>query len=166
MIEVDIASWINDPVKKRFLAKIKTPLTDEACWEWAGSKSGSNKYGYIMLGSKNTRAHRIMLHWTSAFDLKSKLEAAHKCDVPSCVNPNHLFLATHSENIKDCASKGRHNFNHGKRIIKTHCRNGHEYSENNTKLHKRLGRVCLVCRQEQRARYNIFRKKRRLNDKR
>jgi hypothetical protein len=38
------------------------------------------------------------------------MEVAHRCDVPACVNPEHLFLASHLENMQDCAKKMRNKY--------------------------------------------------------
>ena len=63
----------------------------------------------------------------------------HHCDNPSCVNPEHLFEATHHENILDMVAKGRQNMQ-----LKTHCRQGHLYDEANTRVY-RGSRYCRKC---------------------
>jgi hypothetical protein len=74
------------------------------CWVWIRHPT---KEWYIN-GYKrgNIRAHR--LSWIIHFDeIKDNLLVLHKCDNPSCVNPEHLFLGTHKDNSKDMVSKGR-----------------------------------------------------------
>lgn len=64
----------------------------------------------------------------------------HKCDVRSCVNPDHLFLGTPKDNALDMVQKKRH------RADKiTHCPEGHPYSGENLWTSKAGGRLCLIC---------------------
>jgi hypothetical protein len=77
------------------------------CWEWQAAKYG-NGYGVAMRrgGRKTTGAHRISyVLFNGEFD--KRLSVLHKCDNPPCINPAHLFLGTHSENMRDMAEKGR-----------------------------------------------------------
>jgi len=101
---------------QRFWAKVdKLPdriwrwrdeIITSGCWEWRGA--GDNRgYGqYTYLGSKY-KAHRfswMLKHKT----IQDGLWVLHKCDNKCCVNPDHLFLGTASDNMQDCLSKGRH----------------------------------------------------------
>jgi len=82
------------------------PVTESGCWLWVGTVSGSNSYGYISSGGKNKRAHRISYELFNG-EIDDGLSVMHKCDCPSCVNPDHLVLGTHQDNMSDSASKGR-----------------------------------------------------------
>ena len=74
------------------------------CWEWTGSKS---KAGYGLFSyNKIKLSHRISYYLTYG-EFDKKLFVCHKCDNPSCVNPEHLFLGTAKDNFEDMISKGR-----------------------------------------------------------
>jgi hypothetical protein len=93
--------------------KYYTPT--EGCWIWFGAK---NRKGYgqlgITVGSKKTtaRAHRIAYEKYIGSIPKGVL-VLHKCDVPACVNPEHLFLGTDKDNAIDRNAKKRNRSNKG-----------------------------------------------------
>ncbi|MES2409010.1 MAG: HNH endonuclease signature motif containing protein [Patescibacteria group bacterium] len=80
------------------------------CWNWIGAKNGSN-YGQMgMINSekkfKTMLAHRIS-YQEFIGEIPCGLFICHKCDNPSCVNPEHLFCGSHQDNIDDRERKGR-----------------------------------------------------------
>lgn len=78
------------------------------CWVWRGlvTKDG---YGRISIYGKTVLTHR--LSWVLHFgEIPKELGVLHKCDNPSCVNPDHLFLGTFQENMRDKINKKRHTF--------------------------------------------------------
>jgi len=75
-----------------------------SCWIWEGSRN-ENGYGMFSLNECQT-THRIS--WTLKFGKIPKGKwILHKCDNPPCVNPDHLFIGTHTDNMKDMSKKGR-----------------------------------------------------------
>lgn len=76
------------------------------CWVWTKDKYNYG-YGKISIGEgKQMRAHRFM--YIKEFgDIPESMNVLHKCDNPSCVNPNHLYLGTQKDNVVDMMSKNR-----------------------------------------------------------
>lgn len=85
------------------------------CWNWVGSKRRG--YGRFMFRDKIIGTHRIsyIIH---KGEIPKGMLICHKCDNPSCVNPDHLFLGTHKDNAHDCVIKGRKWLNHNNTISK------------------------------------------------
>ncbi len=91
------------PVAERLWAKVEK--TDQ-CWVWLGSVR-SWGYGQINVGQNRTvHAHRLAYELCVG-PIPEGLCVLHKCDVPRCVRPDHLFLGTRVDNQKDMARKGR-----------------------------------------------------------
>ena len=93
-------------IRDRFFAKVEKT---ESCWVWTGSRLRG--YGQFWLNGKLHIAHRVswVLH---VGPIAFGLHALHKCDNPSCVNPDHLFLGTAKTNVHDMMDKGRHRNQH------------------------------------------------------
>lgn len=75
------------------------------CWEWTASRTRDG-YGKVKSKQKVYATHRLAYIFTHG-SIPDGLCVLHKCDNPVCVNPEHLFLGTHSDNMQDCVRKGR-----------------------------------------------------------
>lgn len=75
------------------------------CWEWVGTKQ-ANGYGSTRMYGAPTPAHRASF-FAFSLDQAEGMDVCHKCDNRSCVNPSHLYKATHAQNMKDMSAKGR-----------------------------------------------------------
>jgi len=90
----------------RFWGKVKIANPDE-CWIWNAGKTGSGtKYGCFSFRKGVYKANRIAYYFKYRVD-PFPLDVLHKCDNTLCVNPNHLFLGTQVDNMKDMKAKGR-----------------------------------------------------------
>ena len=114
--------------------------TDE-CWMWTADKS--KRYGRLLVNGKRVAAH--VFSWTLHRGSASSMCVLHKCDVPKCVRPDHLFLGTQADNVADMIAKGR-----AWSVNKTHCIRGHPLSGDNLRRTKggnsyHSQRVCRTC---------------------
>ena len=99
--------------KERLLDGIEI-ITESGCWIWMKAVSPAG-YGKISYLGKNRIAHRVS-YMEFIGGIPGDLCALHRCDTPSCINPNHLFLGTKGDNNRDAMRKGR-------------CRSGSYYRE-------------------------------------
>lgn len=120
------------------------------CWLWTGAVDGGG-YGRIRVSNKSRLAHRVI--YEALHGPQPGLEVCHRCDVPSCVNPAHLFAGTHRENVIDASLKER--LHHQR---KTACPQGHTYDVHHAgNARNSAARGCRRCRAEQRRAYEARR---------
>lgn len=111
------------------------------CWEWLGSTQKG--YARLEWKGKNEAGSRVafMLQYGPIPEGKHVL---HDCDNPLCINPDHLRLGTHADNMRDISKHGRH-----WQANKTHCKQGHPFDAANTRFRYRdgvaAGRNCRAC---------------------
>lgn len=74
------------------------------CWLWTGDQT-TNGYGRVEFKKKRIRAHRFSYE-TFKGNIEDGLLVCHSCDVKLCVNPEHLWLGTHQDNMEDAYKKG------------------------------------------------------------
>lgn len=89
---------------ERFESKCE-PIPVTGCVIWLGHV-GHSGHGQVFFNGKLERTHRVA--WIKANgDIPEGVSVLHKCDVASCVNPNHLFLGTQKDNMSDMRLKNR-----------------------------------------------------------
>lgn len=96
------APW-SSPLERFWENVFPEPMS--GCWLWAGSWN-SDDYGQIMVNREYHRAHVLsfVIHFGQ---VAPGLMVLHRCDVPPCVNPGHLYAGTNIDNMRDMVSRGR-----------------------------------------------------------
>lgn len=123
------------------------PEPNSGCWLWL---RGVNSGGYASQWWKGRqwRASHLAL-MAVGVDLPVKtgrgpgaLQVLHRCDNTYCVNPDHLFVGTVADNMRDSIAKGRKPY-----LLKEFCKHGHLLSGDNLYIHPSTGkRFCRSCR--------------------
>lgn len=113
--------YLTDAEATRFWAKVSKdgqtmPHMESPCWMWLGAKSSAG-YGQMVLRGKVSYAHRISFEMSNG--LLGDLHCCHHCDNPTCVNPDHLWAGTNTDNVRDCIAKGR-NLSGDRNTSRTH----------------------------------------------
>lgn len=85
--------------------KYATTVPEAGCWLWAGPRTVSG-YGVARANASSVRAHRLSWQIHKG-PIPTGAVVCHKCDTPLCVNPDHLFLGSQAENVRDRDLKGR-----------------------------------------------------------
>jgi len=87
---------------QRFWDKVEK---SDDCWNWKGARF-NHGYGQFWNGRRPVVAHRYSWELHNG-PIPDGLHCLHVCDTPDCVNPSHLFLGTHQDNMTDMVNKGR-----------------------------------------------------------
>ena len=131
------------------------PCPNTGCWWWSGSVNGPLGYGQIRDNRDGVRKLRRASHVAleiAGRTLPDGLEACHTCDNPECVNPDHLFPGTHTENMRDALQKGRLTFPplRDKRWKEpgARCIHGHEITVKTIRILPSGDSYCVICRRK------------------
>ena len=91
-------------IEQRFWDKV--PMREDGkCWLWHGAKDIKG-YGVLRIGDMLIKAHRYAYQYVNG-NISECEFVCHTCDNPSCVNPSHLWVGTHYDNMDDKIAKGR-----------------------------------------------------------
>ncbi len=116
--------------------KILSRLVVGDCWRWTGATSMG--YGYISADGRNQPVHRV-LYEVLVGPVPADMVCDHLCRTRDCVNPDHIRIVSHAENI---AAGSRQKVQRAQ----THCKHGHEYTDENTYVRADRGtRQCKTC---------------------
>ena len=125
---------------EKFWNRVEKRQANE-CWLWIGPQNGLG-YGKFRVPGNRHYAHRFSYELKNG-PIPAGLFVLHHCDNPACVNPEHLFLGTQRDNIRDAMSKGRKYT----QPRATHCKRGHAFTPENTWRGMKDGRAYQRCRE-------------------
>lgn len=96
------------PSDKELFDSLTHKRGEDDCWEWLGAanREGYGEFPISMWPLKNKKATHVALLFSGVI-VPEGMFACHHCDNPPCVNPKHLFVGTHQDNMDDMRKKGR-----------------------------------------------------------
>ncbi|QJB21854.1 endonuclease [Xanthomonas phage FoX2] len=94
------------PAYERMMDRVET-IPECGCWIFTGAWDGGG-YGQVSTkrGSSPAKSHRLSYEENNG-KIPDGFEVCHRCDTPACVNPEHLFIGSRTDNMRDCSKKGR-----------------------------------------------------------
>lgn len=116
-------------VKERLLKHIN--ITNTGCWEWAACTHRTG-YGKVNVDHKTSLAHRVS-YQEFIGPIPEGLDIDHLCRNRKCINPDHLEPVTRRENLARGAGQ-----------CSSHCKKGHEFTLENTRIYRNTRR-CRIC---------------------
>ncbi|SRR6266404_6440593 len=128
---------ISEKTKSLFLKKIH--ISSDGCWHWTAGLFKKLGYGKFNLNGTTSYAHRVMFMMIKG-EIPKGYDICHTCDNRLWINPEHLFLGTRADNMKDARNKGRL-----RQQKTTACPKGHKYDSINTVINSRGARECGAC---------------------
>lgn len=140
-----------ESLPNRFWSKVDIKYSED-CWVWQGCREKVDYGDGLSYGRLNFRGRLQLAHRVSWF-LKTgefpQLFVLHKCDNAACVNPRHLYLGTHADNMRDMSKRNR--ARGAKQVL---CKRGHPLSGDNLRMEKRprgkAARICKACLRDKR----------------
>lgn len=127
------------------------------CWEWRGRAGPYGHGGYKPTASGSFMAHRLSWYLCGNGWVPPELVVRHTCDNGRCVNPAHLLLGTHADNMRDMVVRRRH-----WKCGVTHCPKGHPYEGDNLYVYPDGRRDCRTCSTEKKVAYKAKQRQRRI----
>ncbi len=87
------------------LERLSIPEPNTGCWIFTGYVTDDG-YGEFSYNGKKSLAHRASYDMHVG-PIPDGMQVLHRCDMPPCVNPEHFFLGSHTDNMQDMSKKGR-----------------------------------------------------------
>jgi hypothetical protein len=124
------------------------PEPNSGCWLWLRGVAGGKRVAGVRKGvypiwkweGRQTQVSHLALK-TRGVEVPKDFGGCHRCDNTFCVNPDHLFVGTNTDNIRDAQAKGR--LVRVKRMV---CKQGHPLSADNVYINNGKFRGCRICK--------------------
>lgn len=94
------------PLDRRMEAQTDKSAGPAGCWPWKGNLTRG--YGRVNIGRIKAKPHRVAWEMANG-PIPAGMFVLHRCDNPACVNPAHLAIGTHDDNMADMVTRGRSN---------------------------------------------------------
>ncbi len=136
-------NFLDQRVPTRIWDKLQ-PCPTTGCWLWTGATTLQG-YGRLWTGDGTAMAHRH-IYETLVGPVARELDVDHLCRTPLCCNPLHLEPVTHAENIRRAGGMAQARAASAtKAHARTHCKNGHALTRENTHVSSKGYRRCRAC---------------------